>query len=84
MLSAIHPSLNTCREAEEVHVSLLALLAAMIKHELLLLVFGAIGSHFHGNPESLAAMLEFGGMGYLCFPLFAKVSIAFVESYLDL
>lgn len=56
----------------------------MIKHELLLLVFGAIGSHFPGNPESLAAMLEFGGMGCLCFPLFAKVSIAFVESYLDL
>lgn len=61
MLGAIHHSLNTGREAEEVHVSLLTLLAAMIKHELVLLFFGAIGSYFPGNPESLLIMLEFGG-----------------------
>lgn len=60
MLSAIHHPLNTCREAEEVHV-LLILLAAMIKHELLLLFSGAIGSYFPENPESLSVMLEFGG-----------------------
>lgn len=62
VLSAIHPSLNTCRGAEEVHMSLLTVLAAMIKHELALLFFSAIGSYFPGNPESLAAMLEFGGI----------------------
>lgn len=43
VLSAIHHSMNTCREAEEVRVSLLALLAASIKHELVLLFVVALG-----------------------------------------
>lgn len=83
MLSAIHLSLNTCRDAEECTChSLLTLLAAMIKHELYCCFLVPLG-HISLEIQSLWQLclhLE----DHLCFPLLAKVIIAFAESYLDL
>lgn len=62
------------------HMSLLALLAAIIKHELVLLLFGAIGSYFPGNTESLAATLEFGGTSVFLITCQGKHRICRVSS----
>lgn len=51
MLSAIHHSLNKLQGGSEVSVSLLALLAGMIKHGAALILFGAVGSYSPGIPE---------------------------------
>lgn len=58
--SVQYTTLSKSQGGSEVNVSLLALLAGMIKRELALLLFGTIGSYSLGNPEPLAVMLEFG------------------------
>lgn len=51
VLGAIYHTLSESQAGSEVNMSLQALLAGMIKHELALLLFGAVGSYFPGNPE---------------------------------